>query len=217
MLLGRTATEPPVVTRKRSLSGGLEFPSISPPAGRTSSYRQAPPQVPSRSEEKFALLEATSVVPLKIEVAFNGQEHTYWFVVSETSQMSVSQLENHLRDDLRFVTSPCDHPISLTPPQRIKVEKAVNTLSRRLEQAESLTELLSSLHLHSQGELISPQELLCWRWKTPVFAFKVKSKPSSSPLSQFARIGSRKSTIDRLKAPRPTHRRQLSREGRVEF
>ena len=95
---GRNVQSPhPLPLRKRSFSAsdrlGQEGSNIA--AGLRTSSEQI-----RHSEEKCALFDATTIITQRIEATYNDKQHTLWFVVPETSQMSVSQLEIQLRNHL---------------------------------------------------------------------------------------------------------------------
>ena len=94
-----------VAQRMRSLSEALEPTSgayESPAVARTTSDSSVPFHHETPPNEDFAVLAARKVVSLKIEASVNGKNHTLWFVVPDTSQLAVFQLENSLRDHLRY-------------------------------------------------------------------------------------------------------------------
>ena len=98
---GRKSLRPRLRKRSFSASDGLGKEGFTNAVElRTSSYKtQFQPVLPP-AEEKGSLFDASAIVSLRIEATHNGRQHILWFVVPETSQMSISQLENQLRSHL---------------------------------------------------------------------------------------------------------------------
>ena len=98
MMSSRRSDRPPPL-RKRSISvTGLQK------EGRTEIKEEEVSPSPPREKSQYALFDTASVVCLEIEALLHGDRVPLWFYVPETSQMTVSQLEDVVRDHLRYAS-----------------------------------------------------------------------------------------------------------------